>query len=304
MPWCQRWVTRARKGATIVRCNFLSASVVTITTLLLSVTAACTAPIHAWYYASFLTVGGRVEICPGGQPGAVVLYSQWHKDLEESPPPLHDSAGHIWSNDDYIRLAFRYSEKKGQFDLQGFTYIHRYLFPEWSSFDWGHSTNLRDVLSAATGCTGVIPLPDGSRVKWIQPYEIHAKRLYVVIWEPQDGAGLHCWILSTGKNGYRVEARLPPLKGQMFQGVGVMDCLGVGRRDIALYAVGVGAHNLFPQVFLLRISEREAPPDNFFDYDYHPKDYLDRIPFSKLHVPFEGSSGDRTHRISPPVPQR
>ncbi len=234
--------------------------------------------IQIWCYATFESVMGKVEVCPTGEPGIVMVHSEWPSDLLAGSPAAHDTAGRPWSAADYERLTFRYSTSDGHFKLERYDYRKLNLLPESSSWDFGHSTDLTQLLPPYIGSTAPSPLPTGAKIKWIEPYELDHQRLTVLFWEPQEATELNVWVVASDGKASKVVARMPALKSEGFQGVQVMDCLGQNHRDLVLYTIGVGARFEFPSAHLLRIRPLQSKPKLSYEYGFNPSHWLEKKP--------------------------
>lgn len=238
--------------------------------------------LHAWCYARFESVEGRIEICPAGQVGAVVVHSEWPSDLLAGSPAIKDAEGRKWEKGDYERLTYQYSKKQHHFVLTRVDYRQKELLPVWRSWDFGHTMNLESLLPSYLGRGATCPLPKGAKVKWIEPVQIAGITGDVVIWEPSSATELNVWLVTKMGTKPMAVSKLLALEQEGFQGLQVMDCLGDGHRDIVLYTLGIGARYEFPAVYLIRISSDEGRHEIAYKYGFDPSHWImDGSPSSK-----------------------
>lgn len=241
--------------------------------------------ISAWCYSRFQATEGRIEVCPSGEPGLVVIHSRRPQNCLAAALPDNDSEGNKWRAGDYMRLTFRYLPAKGHFALSRYDYRDAMLLPDWRSWDYGHSINLASVASAYLGDLKMAILPTGSRIKWIERIEVLSKCVTLLIWEPNNATSLNLWLITSDGGAISVVEKLPILDNESFEGVEIMDCLGQGHRDLILYTESHGAHCTFPEAYLIRFGDSKDRPKYFFDYNDSPTDWLTKTKLENQHFP-------------------
>jgi hypothetical protein len=271
-----------------MRQNMAAICGVSMAFLLLASVQAQTQEIHAWYYARFLSTEGRIEVCPAGEQGLVVVHSKRPDHCLAESLPSKDSDGHAWTGKDYVRFTFRYSAEDRHFKLERYDYRKLALLPDWRSWDYGHSIDLNNVVSPYIGNLTQSPLPRGSRVKWVDRLELNKQWFTVIVWEPNEATQLNIWIVATNGKNCKVVAQLPTLDGESFQGVQITDCLDQGNWDLILYAQSHGAHCTFPEAYLMRVSSLEKQPEYFFTYNDDPSNWLEKTRYHDLSAPPNG----------------